>query len=273
MKYSIIIKKIFNHSDLVIDYHPDLEFTIPSENLSDANAIWQARKDFASKNNIRFYNGELFSLLDMAIDGDKVNLKLGRCRYKDYVATRTRLIRNNKLTPVFADPLAICSLVITADDRILIGKRTGVDGSLNKLHVVGGFVERNKDDANHIPSPFQAISREIYEEVGLEISLNKITCLGIVYVETLPHPEMCFYALTNLTYDDIIKLEPEDMEVEHWRYIENNPDSLANFILANYDDIASPGLAGLLLYGEMRFGEKWVANLRLNRPTKPPALT
>ncbi len=262
MKYSIIVKKKFAYNNLIIDYVPECTFKLPLEKNNKAGTIWRERQKFATENNIRFYDGALYRLNHLYLDGKNVKLELGNCSYRDYVVTRTRNISDSNDQPVFADPLAICSAVITSDDKILIGKRVGVDGSIDKLHVVGGFVERTMDDNNHNPSPFHAISREINEEVGVDIPVDDILCLGIVYVETLPHPEMCFYARTERSYEHISKLTPRDLEVENWDYIEDNPDSLAVFIDDNYDNIASPGIATLLFYGEMRYGQKWLNSIR-----------
>jgi 8-oxo-dGTP pyrophosphatase MutT (NUDIX family) len=188
---------------------------------------------------------------------NRLNLSLGNCRYYDYVVTRTRLILDPAGAPVFADPLAICCSVVTGDGKILIGRRVGVDGSIDKFHVVGGFIERIKDDHDGLPCPFKAIQREIYEEVGIEIGILDITCTGLIYDHNAPHPELCFFATTPLTYAEILTRKPVDLEVSRWLAIADDPVSLAAYIEANAAILAVPGIANLLFYGERKYGKKW----------------
>jgi len=257
MEFTIIYEGMLKASDLQVIYLPENNFALNETQQILANKIWDEHLTRARQLDIRFYDGYLYRLLNYDNDR-KFNLTLGNCRYKDYVVTRTRKFTDTENKLIFTDPLAICGAIITADNRILIGKRTGVDGSLGKYHVVGGFIEREKDDKSGCPSPFAAMKREIYEEVGLSIADDNLICLGIIYDWAAPHPEMCFQARTEMTYNNIVKLSPHDLEVNSWEYIINDPDSLAIFIRNNIKNIAVPGLANLLFLGQFHYGAGWL---------------
>jgi 8-oxo-dGTP pyrophosphatase MutT (NUDIX family) len=260
-KFSIIAQAHLSPLDLIVKYNPEISFSIDNRYLSLADTIWRERTEYATAKQIRFYNGYLYNLLDTAFDEKtgRLTLTIGRCRYYDYVVTRTRKICDNQDKPVFADPLAICCAVITIDSKILIGKRIGVDGSIDKYHVVGGFIEQNKDNPGGLPCPFEAMRREIREEVGIDI--DDIVCTGLIYDQTAPHPELCFYAKSSLTFAEIVKCQPADIEVISWLSIDDNPETLAGYIKANFDNIAVPGLANLIFYGKYKYGDSWSREL------------
>jgi ADP-ribose pyrophosphatase YjhB (NUDIX family) len=257
--FSIIASGIIKRDKLAIEYHPQSSFKFAPHQQATADSIWAAKLKEARAKKIRFYDGKLYSLLSSTFNSENgiLSLSLGHCRYKDYAVTRTSRIIDSDGNPVYADPLAICCAVVTSDEKILIGKRIGVDGSLDKYHVVGGFLERTKDGQDGDPDPFEAISREIDEETGVEIRADEITCLGLIYDHVAPHPEICFYARTGLDYNQVQKLNPRDMEVHRWEYIDDSSKSMADFIIMNENKIAVPGLANLLFYGEMKYGRNW----------------
>lgn len=258
MDFSVMVQGKFKKDDLIIKYDPDKKFVLSDSQKRIADHIWTEKKTESDKSGTILYNGSLFNMIKLNNNSlsNTLSITLSACTYKDYVATRTRNIVDASNRPLFADPLAICSAVITTDNKILIGKRSGVDGSLGKYHVVGGFIEETRDDLDGIPSPFDAMKREIYEEVKIDIDIDNITCLGIIYDNIAPHPEMCFYSLSDMSYDKIIKLNPDDREVINWEYIDDDPDQLAEFINLNKTRIAVPGLANLIFYVEMKYGKK-----------------
>ena len=259
--FSIIAQGKIKPLDLIIKFKPEISFSVNDKYRSLADSIWQERTEYAKAKQIQFYNGYLYNLLETAFDEktNRLTLTLGRCRYYDYVVTRTRKICDNQGKPKFADPLAICCAVTTIDNKILIGKRVGVDGSIDKYHVVGGFIEQEKDDPGGLPCPFKAMSREIREEVGIDI--DNIVCTGLIYDKVAPHPELCFSAQSSLTFAEIEKRQPEDIEVIRWLSIDDNPEALIDYIKANYDNIAIPGQANLIFYGRYKYGESWSKGL------------
>ena len=112
-----------------------------------------------------------------------MQLTLGDTSYKEYVITRDPAYARNRPRTALSNPLAVCSVVETSDNLILLDQRQGVDVYNGHYHVIGGFFERGIDkDVQGWPDPFQAMRREIREETGIRIF--KIQCyLANCYVK------------------------------------------------------------------------------------------
>lgn len=261
--YKILAEGVFPYGKLIVDYQPDRVFSLPERFRRQADEIWQTKLAEAQRKQFMLYDGNIFSLLMLHIvaSANTLYLSLGRAGYRDYVVTRGHHFKNNDSTLIIADPLAICCAVITSDNRILIGRRRGVDGSLNKYHIVGGFMDRDLDIFDGLPCPFHAIQREVREETGIELDLDRIVCLGAIYDNVMPHPELCFYAATDLSYVETKRLAITEREVELWEFIENRRDSIVSFLNDHEREVTSVATADLTLYIKHKFADYFPGKL------------
>ena len=221
---------------------------------------WSANLREAEKRQANIFNGLLFRLKNLAVTNGKLVLGLGDTNYKEYVATRAKSFYRGRKHHVLANPLAICIAIVTAGGKIIIEKRAKVDVYSGKYHVIGGFMERPQDFRNDIPDPFQAITREVKEEIGLELPTETIQLLGVVYDLITPHPELCFCAKSNLSGKEITDVFfncEKDREVEKLSYIDASPDNLAEFIVSQLPFTSVTGQACLTLYGKHNYGTEW----------------
>ena len=246
---------IFPFGKIVIEYRPDKVFELPEKFRPEAEKLWRAKLEESRLKKFTLYDGKIFNLIKLDTDDstNTLRLTLGQAGYKDYVVTRGHNFRNPDGTPIIANSLAICCAVITSDRKILIGRRRGVDGSINKYHIVGGFIDRDLDIYDGLPCPFRAIQREVREETGIELRLDKIICLGAIYDYVSPHPELCFIGETNLTYADTQHLPIAEQEVESWEYIENDAEGIAAFLTSKANELTSVAKANFAFYTRFKF--------------------
>ena len=121
------------------------------------------------------------------------------------------------------------------------------------------FSERDRDStASKQPDPFGAMRREIHEETGiLQADIHEQFCLGVVYDIATPHAEMCFLTRLNIPLAHVFKRIPEEDEIKQLETLSVTKESLRNFLLKNHGNISATGEPNLLMYGGVRFGEKW----------------
>ena len=213
----------------------------------------------AHENGLRLFNSPLFRFSAAAARQDgSLHLVMGDTSYKEYVATRTADFAQKHTRENLGNPLAVCSVVETGDNYILLDRRQGVDVYVGRYHVIGGFFERELDMGTQ-PDPFAAIRREIREETGIQASdIKEQYCLGVVYDLATPHGEMCFLTRLNIPLQTVLhNRTPEEDEIKQLLSLQVTPESLHEFIVMNHGNISATGEPNLLLYGKEKFGKEW----------------
>jgi 8-oxo-dGTP pyrophosphatase MutT (NUDIX family) len=187
-----------------------------------------------------------------------LRLVLGNTGYKEYVTTRVPEFFQARARQELGNALAVCSVVETSDGHILLDKRQGVDVYVGRYHVIGGFFERQLDTAAERPDPFGAICREIREETGIQlVDIAELYSLGVVYDVTTPHAEMCFLTRLKISLAEVSTRTPEVNEIKQLRSLAVTAESLRAFLLEHHGNISATGEPNVLLYGALRFGERW----------------
>jgi 8-oxo-dGTP pyrophosphatase MutT (NUDIX family) len=187
----------------------------------------------------------------------RLQVTVGDTGYKEYATTRTPEFAQRHIRQDLGNALAVCSVLETSDDYILIDKRQGVDVYVGRYHVIGGFFERDLDMATK-PDPFAAMRREIREETGIQATdIKEQFCLGVVYDLTTPHAEMCFLTQLNISWAEVLTREPEENEIKQLQSLKVTEESLKEFIMRHHGNISATGEPNLLLYGRWKFGEGW----------------
>jgi 8-oxo-dGTP pyrophosphatase MutT (NUDIX family) len=196
-----------------------------------------------------------------------LHLTLGNTTYKEYVTTREPTFAQNRPREELSNPLAVCSVIETTDNYILLDKRQGVDVYAGRYHVIGGFFERDldttatsdtSDTSDTNPDPFAAIHREIREETGIQAAdIAEQHCLGVVYDLATPHAELCFLTRLNIPLHEVHQRVPEENEIKQLLSLSITEETLRDFILTNHGNISATGEPNLLMYGALKFGESW----------------
>lgn len=191
-------------------------------------------------------------------------IELDDTSFREYVGTSTEDFYGAYPEDWMANPLAVCIALITADGKILIERRTTLTRFRAPYHVIGGFMEREKDLKDGKPDPFTTITREIEEELGLILSPEEPVALGLVRNLKVRHPEIVFFSRLGKSWEEVKSIfgrNTTDDEIDHLEYVEDTSDHLSSFLKSRHGLFTPSGEACLLLYGQQRYGKDWYDNL------------
>jgi len=254
--FEVLVEGVFTRRDVHATYDANSTMPTSAESLAWIARRWTDRAGRAKRSNIPLFNGRLFRLTDFRADADQLFLSLGNTTYREYVGTRAREFYERRQRTELANPLAVCAVIVTADNGVLVAERQRVERDVGRYHVVGGFMDRQWDGAAR-PDPFGAMRREILEESGLNTDPDRILCLGLVYDRGSPHPELCFTAQVELPFQEIAKAVPADSELRTVEFVSDDRTALKQFIRRNRNNLCATGQASLVLYGRYRYGRRW----------------
>ena len=262
LEFEILAQGCYRPEQLTITYDPTLRMPMNPTLQNWMDNLWQEKLLIARQKNVPLFDAPLFRLIDATAQTDKLLLTLGDTGYKEYVTTRTPAFAQAHSRQELGNALGVCSVVETRDGYILLDKRQGVDVYVGRYHVIGGFFERGLDTTTAQPDPFAAIRREIREETGIQAAdIRAQYCLGVVYDLATPHGELCFLTELAIPLQEVLTREPEEDEIKQLHTLQVAAESLKAFIINNHGNISATGEPNLLLYGKVRFGQKWYDDL------------
>lgn len=226
---------------------------------------WLLHVEEYEKKGMRAFDGALYRLMDFRLSHGHLLLELGDTGFKEYVGTSLKAFWEYFPAPFLASPLAVCITLRTLDGKLVVERRRRVDAYRGRYHVVGGFLERDVDlGPDGLPCPFEGMAREVREEAGIEVNRDELTALALVRNRVIRHPEVCFFAPLQATFQDLGRLQKStlvDGEIEGFVAVDDTPEDLGRFIAEHHDDFVATGEACLLLYGKDRYGEAWFHNV------------
>lgn len=267
LEFDILARGLFGPGQLDIVYDPALRMPLTPEIREWMEALWQRKLAEARAKGTLLFDAPLFRLVSVEARPDgTLRLLLGDSGYKEYVTTREPAFAKGRARQELGNVLAVCSVVETSDGHILLDRRQGVDGYVGRYHVIGGFFERDLDvttaGTTTKPDPFGAVRREIREETGIQAEdIREQFCLGVVYDLTMPHGEMCFLTRLHIPFAEVQTRVPEAQEIQQLRSLHATQESLTDFLRAQHGNISPTGEPNLLMYGALRFGEAWCAEM------------
>lgn len=262
LEFEVLARGLYRPEQVEIVYDSTLRMPLLPDQREWMDALWQAKLALARERQTRLFDSQLFRLVEAASRPDgSLHLVLGDTSYKEYVTTREPEFALHHPREERGNAIGVCSVVETSDGAILLDKRQGVDVYVGRYHVIGGFFERGLDTSER-PDPFQAITREIREETGIQsVDIREQYCLGAVYDLATPHAELCFLTLLNITLAEVYTRTPEEDEIKNLESLQVTAESLRAFILSHHGRISATGEPNLLWYGALRFGEEWYQEL------------
>jgi len=231
----------------------------PNEVQEKIEENWLKRRHEVEQRGGRLVDRPKVILLDTQIKADKLYIKLGRGRYKDFVGTYETELHDTNLELVPRN-FSISALLETADGYIVLLKRSKrVFQYPSWISTFGGSVEpEDVDDKGNI-DPFKTVTREVSEEAGISPeSIHDIQCLGFTKDIHTKVEDMMFQAKTLLTKDEIEKQQRnQHLEEGESVMVLANPDEIRRKVLEFSKIFVSDGVAILALYGRRKFGEEW----------------
>ncbi len=267
MKFSIIHEKTLKPNQIEIQ-HEDKFFPHLTKSQEDyIEKEWKKSKKKVENRGGQLFNGDLFQYINSKVVKNGLKVNVASTNYMMYVVTRTKEFTNYFSKSEKSFPLAVSISIITSDNYIVLNKRKGVDLDEGKFHVIGGFMDRNCDfNEKGLPDPFHAISREVKEEIGIDINVRTTDLLGIINDNETPHYEFCFRTKLNITFSQLLNYfenSDTDGELNNLKKVKNLPEILSNFIQNNHDKISATGEAYLLLLGKKQFGQSWLDKIHI----------
>lgn len=261
LEFDILAHGLYRPDQLHITYYPSFSMPITPSTQAWMDTLWQQKLASAREQGIPLYDAPLYRFVSAESRADgTLHLVMGDTGYKEYVTTRVPEFFQGRGREELGNALAVCSVVETSDGYILLDKRRSVDVYVGRYHVIGGFFERGRDSTPDAqPDPFAAIRREIREETGVtREDIQEQFCLGLVYDKATPHPELCFLTCLGITLEEVRTRVPEEDEIKQLEVLQVTTESLRSFILTHRGQISATGEPNLLLYGGVKYGEKWI---------------
>lgn len=244
--FIIQIKQCFAEEEILLHdlqekklYSPKIQALIESE----WNEVIQNKEIF-------IFNGAISCLDRFEVVENKLHIYYYESDYKSYYGTNLKNSKNLKDKSELANTLAVCTVVETADEMIIVGKRgKHLAEGTSLWHVPGGTLEYYPERVNH---PFEVMRRELLEELNLK-DISKMICLGFGENLSFRKPEFLLYTRTNLTSAAIkadLKNASDFNEHSEIRFIPRK--DISEFMIShNFTEI---GTAAVQLYLEMREG-------------------
>ncbi len=259
IEFEIVARGLYRPDQLIVTYDPAQRMPKTADTQTWMDDLWQQKLTLAREQGRRLFDAPLFRFVAATAQSDgRLHLCIGNTSYKEYVTSRTPDFAQKHPRQELGNPLAVCSVVETDDNYILLDKRQGVDVYVGRYHVIGGFFERDLDMGTQ-PDPFAAIRREIREETGIQtLDISEQYCLGVVYDLETPHGEICFLTRLNISLNEVMhNRTPEEDEIKQLLSLPVTQESLREFIVNNHGNISATGEPNLLMYGGWKFGEEW----------------
>jgi len=264
LEFEILARGLYRPDQLDIIYDPSLHMPTNPTIQAWMDTLWEQKLAIAQIQKIPLFDAPLFRFIEAESKSDRtLHLVLGDTGYKEYVTTRVPEFAQGRKREELGNALSVCSVVETSDGYILLDKRQGVDVYIGRYHVIGGFFERDRDSTgSKQPDPFGAICREIREETGIQqTDISEQFCLGVVYDTATPHAELCFLTRLIIPLAEVHRRVPEEDEIKKLEVLKVTKESLREFLLKNHGNISATGEPNLLLYGGVKFGERWLEEM------------
>ncbi len=253
--FEVLAHGIFPRSAVSVEYRPGCpRREPPAEALIDH--AWQTYLRTSFDAGITVYNGALFRLDGFRLTGGRLRLMLSDADFRSCIGTASVEFTSAFPDLPRANPLTVSAVLATTDGKIVVEKRSRVDSRRRAYHVIAGYMERGRDGRQ--PHPFDALMREVREELGVELDRARLFATGLV--RTIYGSELCFRGDVALSFDDLLKMQAgpaTDSEIETLQALHDSPPAVAGFLAAHPTDLVPSGRACLLLYGREAYGEGW----------------
>jgi hypothetical protein len=260
LDFEILISDSFTRTDLSVTYLAGPGEPRPHEATEQIDKAWELQVFNCNQDGLPVFDGRLFRLNRYDREEGKTILELGDTTFREYVGTSINDFYRTYPEAWVANPLAVCIALVTNDHKILVEKRSILTRYRAPFHVIGGFMEREKDFCNARPDPFMAITREVKEELGLILSPEEPIALGLVRNLWIRHPEIAFFCRLRESLEDVKGIfgrSATDDEIDQLQAVEDTSNGLSSFLRIHHEVFTASGEACLLLYGRRMYGEDW----------------
>jgi 8-oxo-dGTP pyrophosphatase MutT (NUDIX family) len=210
----------------------------PHAELDDLVArVWQEQMEACRQAGRLLFNGSMVRYLRHEVRDGVFSIDAGPTDFANFLATNLlNWQRGEELGwDVFSNALGCSTLPVTADGRLLLGRRSDrVIFHAGYVHVIGGGLEGQDKRDDGMVDGFAAARRELLEELMLKpAEVGEMVCLGMIEDLTIRQPELVFEAALRLTWAEVAaRLDPDDPHQEHTKLLAcaDEPGAIAAFI-------------------------------------------
>lgn len=237
----IKVQGIFGPKDITCVYTPQtLEFT-EEERVYIENE-WSRQ----TKLKPFLFNGRMVHIEEQSFNNSKLTFSVSDSSFKEYVATNTAGFKKSFGKDKIIRPLSVGTMIITTDDKWIIGRRMNTFDSEGSYTLVAGYIDPAKDRINSKPDPFFAITREIMEETGIyDTKIADIFCIGLV---DLGQPYLAFSTSITMSSVELNCMIPVDKEFTKLQYYDLKKYVIEEFLLNNYERTTSNAIGNILMF-------------------------
>jgi 8-oxo-dGTP pyrophosphatase MutT (NUDIX family) len=260
--FNILARGLWNPENIKVNYSGEFSAKITERISHFIDEKWNLAKCKAEETGQELFSSDLVRLKGFYESNNDLILNIGETTYKEYVGTNLHIneigeiIESSQLLEYLSNPLATCAVVVSNDDKILIGRRSGktVDYP-NYYHVPGGHIEKRHIQSDN-PNLSMAICDELQEEFAIYSSnIEWSVCTGLVEDSITKKPELTF--IVKIKTDHNSTLNPINEEHTRLEWLDVTPESITEFLVENNLEIVPVGKACLMLFGTIRFGYEW----------------
>ncbi|MCP4246097.1 MAG: NUDIX domain-containing protein [bacterium] len=211
----------------------------------------------------RLFNGSMARLVRWSIEDDMLCLETAPTDYRHFLGTNfcsTDWVGAFG-SQAYADPLGTSATVITADGRLVLGRRhQALACHGGYLHAVGGTLEPGDQFGDGALDVFAAMRRELEEELAVTgEEIEDLVVTGLVRDRSIVQPELVFDARLAVTANELrnrLDLSYPDQEHTALESCCDEPEAVAPFIERSAP-ITPVAVAALLLHGRHDWGGDW----------------
>jgi hypothetical protein len=236
----------FSQRQLFADYYPTA-FDPGLEMLDAIEGEWDKKTEEAKETGKILFDGDLARLMSFQTKATNFFMSFQKTSYKAFVGTNLHdpSLPNEKR----ADPMGNSALIITADRRIVLGRRSEeVFGHPGWLHCIGGNIDPKLDVKGETVDTFGSIIREVREEINIDTAdIQWTVCLGIVRDKETMKPEQLFYIRIKKRIGEVSLKGKEHTGLVT---LDNNQLAINEFLKSRGERIVPVARAALRVYAE-----------------------
>jgi hypothetical protein len=199
MNFQVFFQKQIRYDQTFIDWTPE-PINVPEELKLKILAHWKMNK----KNH---FNGVIARLDKWCLKKDKLYLYLRPTRYQHLLFSNDNVdfTISNYGEKYLSHALGISVILNSKDDYLVYILRSRDVGEYPELFdIPGGHIDIDSTK-NAQPNVFQAVKREIQEEVSIDTDDLMIKIIGLIQVKQTLKPELIFHAKSKLSGKEIQK--------------------------------------------------------------------
>ncbi len=190
-----LARGIWTEDRIEIEWRPELRRLTTPEIEVNIEREWTR----LLSSGLEIFDGQLCRVTAYRASASGITLTAAPTTYREYRGTNKIDISD----AYRANPLCVCAVVHTADDKLVLGHRGVSCGESGGLwHVPGGHVESGKHVAGDRVLPGLAMRDELEEELGIPPgAISEMRCVGLSRPEETLKPELLYYARVDLEFD------------------------------------------------------------------------